>query len=113
MKEYIYYLLIFRKRIQRDTFLSTLRQFDLPQKFANFIKSSILNTKIKIQIGNSTLYSQGTEVTSELRHGNSLSSLLFKIVLENVIRENNIKEYEIRLDIKVRISIMDYAGNTV
>jgi hypothetical protein len=39
--------------IHRESLMSILEQYDLPQKLVNLIKASAMNTEIKVQIGNS------------------------------------------------------------
>jgi len=62
----------------------------MPNKLIDLIKATIENFEIKIKIANST--SKLFKVTSGLRQGDALSSIIFNLVLEKVVRNMNIFE---------------------
>jgi hypothetical protein len=96
--------------IHIEFLLNVLRQFKLPQKLINLIKANILHTEIKIKVGN--ILSQGISVSTDLRQGDALSSILFNIALEKVIRESHIEENGVRLG-GCKIGVLAYADDIV
>lgn len=57
-------------------------QYGLPLKLVNLIKASIMNTEIKIQVGNSL--SIAAQVRTSLRQRGTLSPILFCLAMEKV-----------------------------
>ncbi|KAL4143118.1 hypothetical protein QTP88_005484 [Uroleucon formosanum] len=93
--------------IHRESLLNILIDFKFPRKIINFIGASLNHTDIQVKIGNVT--SQPTRVTTGLRQGDALSSVLFNLVLERVIREINILEGVILG--QIRIGMLAYADD--
>lgn len=57
----------------------------------------VMETSMRVQVGNTI--TDPVIVNSGLRQGDSLSSILFNVVLENVIREMKIRPLEVLYDI--------------
>jgi len=76
--------------IYRSAIFNMLKEFKMPKMLINLIKATMENSEIKIKIANST--PQSFKVTSNLRQGDALSSVLFNLVLEKVVRVMNISE---------------------
>lgn len=70
--------------IVRDKMWSALEEFGIHKKITDFIKACYTHTVCKIKFGNST--SQSFEVKTGLKQCDALSSFLFNLALEKVIR---------------------------
>lgn len=57
----------------------------------------VMETSMRVQVGNTI--TDPVIVNSGLRQGDSLSSILFNVVLENVITEMKIRPLEVLYDI--------------
>jgi len=88
----IYILFIdFRKAydsIHRNSLINIMREFNFPQKLIKLVEISIMETFIKVKLGSSQ--TEPILVKSGLRQGDSMSPVLFNIVLEKVIRAMNV-----------------------
>lgn len=65
-----------------------MKKFQFPHKLVNLVLISIMETFVRVRVGN-TLADPIT-VNSGLRYDDSLSPILFNMVLEKVIKEMNI-----------------------
>lgn len=82
-----------------------MKEFQYPQKLANLISNSFMETMVRVQVGNS--------VNSELRQGYSLSSILFHVVLEKVIWETKIRPQEaIKLQ-DTAVGLLEYTDDII
>jgi hypothetical protein len=71
-----------------------LREFHFEDKLIKLIEISILETFVKVRVGN--IITDPILVKSGLRQGDAVSPILFNIVVEKVIRElrfNSAKQY--------------------
>jgi hypothetical protein len=93
--------------IHRESLLNILKDFKFPRKIINFIGANLNHIDIQVKIGNVT--SQPTRVTTGLRQGDTLSPVLFNLVLDRVIREMNILEGVILG--QIRIGMLAYADD--
>lgn len=66
--------------IHRESLVSVLKEFEMPQKLININKMGIKHTDIRVKIGYST--SNAVHVTTGLRLDDDLSPILFNITLE-------------------------------
>lgn len=82
----------------------------MTKKTIRVIKLSIEHTNIKVKIEHST--SDGVHVTIRLRQGNALSSIVFNIALEKIIREIGIGTKSVRLEETI-IGLLAYVDNIV
>jgi len=97
--------------IHRESLINILKEFDFPQKLINLVSISIMETVVKIKVGN--MKSDPVTVRSGLRQGDSISPILFNLVLEKVIREMKIKPHEgIKLQ-NSAIPLLAYADEIV
>jgi hypothetical protein len=88
-----------------------MKKFHFPQKLVSLVSISVMKTLIRVQVRNSI--TDPTAVNSELRQGDSLSPILFNVVLEKVIREMKIGPNEgIRLQ-DTSIGLLAYADDIV
>jgi hypothetical protein len=78
--------------IHRKSLINILRELHFKNKFIKLIEISILETFVKVRIGNIT--TDPILVKSGLRQGDAMSSILFNIVVEKVIMEMNITQQE-------------------
>jgi len=78
--------------LHRENLISTLAEFHFPHKLINLIKSSIMETYVKVRVGN--IKSEQVQVRTGLRQGDSLSPILFNVTLEKVVREMNMGQHE-------------------
>jgi sorting nexin-29 len=78
--------------IHRESLINILKAFDFPQKLVNLVSINIMETVVKIKVGN--IKSNRFTVKSGLRQGDSISPILFNLVLEKVIREMKIEPHE-------------------
>lgn len=97
--------------IHRESLLNIMKEFHFPQKLVNLVSISVMETLIRVQVGNSI--TEPATVNLGLRQGDSLSPILFNVVLEKVIREMKIGPNEgIRLQ-DTSIGIPAYADDIV
>ncbi|KAL4123306.1 hypothetical protein QTP88_015504 [Uroleucon formosanum] len=97
--------------IHRESLLNIMKEFHFPQKLVNLVSISVMETSIRVKIGNSI--TEPATVNSGLRQGDSLSPILFNVVLEKVIREMKIGPNNgIRLQ-NTSIGILAYADDIV
>jgi hypothetical protein len=97
--------------IHRESLINILKEFDFPQKLVNLVSISIMETVVKIKVGN--VKSDPVTVKSGLRQGDSISPILFNLVLEKVIREMKIEPQK---GIKLRnstIPLLAYADDII
>jgi len=73
--------------LHREGLINIFVKFHFPHKLINLIKSSIMETYVKIRIR--TIKSEQIPVKIGLRQGDSLLPILFNIALEKVIRKMN------------------------
>jgi hypothetical protein len=66
--------------------MKILKDLQFPNKLINLFMISVLETKVKVKV--SGFIWDPVQVKSGLRQGDSLSPILFNLVLERVIREN-------------------------
>lgn len=69
-----------------------MKEFNFPKKLIKLVEISIMETFIKIKVGSSE--TEPILVKSGLRQGDSMSPVLFNIVLEKVIRAMNVRSDE-------------------
>lgn len=69
-----------------------MKEFLFPQKLIDIIQISVMDTLVRVQEGNSI--TDPITVNSGLRQGDSLSPILFNVVLEMVIREMKIEPHK-------------------
>jgi len=96
--------------IHRESLINILKEFDFPQKLVNLVSIRIMDV-VKIKVGK--MKSNPVTVKSGLRQGDSISHILFNLVLEKVIREMKIDPHE---GIKLRnstIPLLEYADDIV
>jgi len=77
-------MIVFIERVYKNI----MKEFYFPQKLVNLVSISVMETLIRVQVGNSI--AEPAAVNSGLRLGDSLSPILFNVVLEKVIREMKI-----------------------
>jgi len=65
-----------------------MREFNFLQKLIQLVETCIIEIFIKVKVGSSQ--TEPTSVKSGLRQGDSMSAVLFNVVLEKVIRAKNI-----------------------
>lgn len=78
--------------IHRKILINILIEYNFPQKLVKLIESCMMETFIKIRVGEAE--TDPIRVNSGLRQGDSMSPVLFNLVLEKVIRETNIGPQE-------------------
>ncbi|VVC39091.1 Reverse transcriptase domain [Cinara cedri] len=96
--------------IHRESVMKILKDFQFPNKLINCIMISIMETKVKVKVGD--LISDPVLVKSGLRQGDALSPILFNLVLERVIREININNQGFKLQ-DSSIELLAYADDIV
>jgi len=97
--------------IHRESLLNIMKEFHFPKKLVNLVSISVMETLIRVQVGNSI--TDPATVNSGLRQGGSLSPILFNVVLEKVIREIKMGPNEgIRLQ-DTSIGLLAYADDIV
>jgi sorting nexin-29 len=69
----------------RESLLNIMKEFYFSQKLVNLVSISVMETLIRVQVVNSI--TDPTAVNSGLRQDDSLSPILFNVVLEKVIKE--------------------------
>jgi len=69
-----------------------MKEFHFPQTMIDLVSISVMETLIKIQVGSSV--TDPATMNSGLRQGDSLSTILFNVVLEKVIKEIKIGHNE-------------------
>lgn len=74
--------------IHRESLVNILKEFRFPSKIVNLIGATISQTDIKVMIANTI--SKLVGVTTGLRQGDTLSPVMFNLVLEKIVREMNI-----------------------
>lgn len=78
--------------VYRENLLNIMKEFLFPHKQINLIQISVMDTLARVEVVNSI--TDPVTVNSGLRHGNTLSLILFNVVLEKVIREMKIELHE-------------------
>lgn len=74
--------------VNRTKLITTLRELDIPEKLINLIKMTLTDTVNRVKIKEAT--SETFEVKQGLRQGDPLSTTLFNLVLEHIIRKSGI-----------------------
>lgn len=74
--------------IQRKSLLNIMKTFNFPHKLVNLVSISVMDKFVRVQVGNTT--ADPITVNSGLKQGDSLSLILYIVVLEKVIRGMNI-----------------------
>lgn len=69
-----------------------MKEFNFLRKLIKLVEISIMETYIKMKAGSDT--TEQIPVKSGLRQGNSMSSILFNVVLLKVIRAMNVQHDE-------------------
>lgn len=90
--------------------MSILEQNGLPLKLVNLIKASAMNTKIKVQVGNSL--STAAQVRTGLRQGDALFPILFNVALEEVVQSTSFEHGGVQIG-KTKINLLAYADDLV
>jgi hypothetical protein len=72
--------------------IKSLKEFNLPLKLISLIEMSITETFIKIKVG--VAETELILIKSGLRQEESISPILFNLILEKTIREMNIQPQE-------------------
>jgi hypothetical protein len=88
-----------------------LREFHFQDKIIKLIGISILETFVKVKVGNTN--SDPILVKSGLRQGDAMSPILFNIVVEKVVREMNITPQEGVKFQESSIGLLAYADDLV
>lgn len=70
--------------IERAALFVILEEFGIPRKLINLVKATLTNTRCKVLI-QSTL-SDSFDINTGLRQGDKLSTILFNLALEKVVR---------------------------
>jgi hypothetical protein len=70
--------------IERPALFAIMEEFGFPKKLINLTKATLTDTKCKVLIQNIT--SEPFDITTGLRQGDKLSTILFNLALEKVIR---------------------------
>jgi hypothetical protein len=96
--------------IHRESVMKILKDFQFPNKLINLIMISVMETKVKVKVGD--LISDHVLVKSGLRQGDALSPILFNLVLERVIREINVNNQGFKLQ-DSSIELLAYADDVV
>jgi hypothetical protein len=65
-----------------------MKEFNFPKKLVNLVEATLKYAEIKVKTANRA--SEPIRVTTGLRQGNVLSSVLFNLVLEKDVREANV-----------------------
>lgn len=88
-----------------------MEEFKLPQKLIRLIGISITETFVKIKVGSAE--TEPILIKSGLRQGDSISPILFNLILEKVVREMDIQPQEgVKLQ-ESNITILAYADDVV
>ena len=69
--------------VNRDAIYNSLTEYNIPDKLIKLIKLTMQRTKVKVKVNNS--YSEWFETKTCVRQGDTLSSLIFSVVLDSVI----------------------------
>jgi len=88
-----------------------LREFHFQDKLIKLVGISILETFVKVKVGNTN--SDPILVKSGLRQGDAVSPILFNIVVEKVVREMNITPQEGVKFQESSIGLLAYADDLV
>uniref|UniRef100_A0A2S2Q3M8 Retrovirus-related Pol polyprotein from type-1 retrotransposable element R2 n=1 Tax=Sipha flava TaxID=143950 RepID=A0A2S2Q3M8_9HEMI len=72
--------------------INSLKEFNLPHKLISLIETSITDSFVKIKV--EAAETEPIQVKSGLRQGDSISPILFNLILEKVVREMNIQPQE-------------------
>lgn len=94
--------------ISREDLCNTLIHFGIPKKYVNMVK--LCNNKTECKVKFLGELSSAFEVKSDLRQGNALSSTLFNLGLEKVIREIN---HSHQVEVVNKELILAYADDIV
>ena len=70
--------------IKRSALFAIMEEFGFPKKLINLTKATLTDTKCKVLIQN--ILSDPFDITTGLRQGDKLSTILFNLALEKVIR---------------------------
>jgi sorting nexin-29 len=75
--------------INRRVVLIALKKFKIPQKLIRLVKVTLKDSRAKVLIAGRT--SRNFEITSGVRQGDSLSAVLFNLVLHEAMKELNLR----------------------
>lgn len=93
--------------INREYLWKCMRQIGIPNKLINLIKSCTLNSKYKIKVASKL--SEDFEVKTGVKQGDSLSPVLFNIVINRIIQK--VKLLQIGAQLESKINIVAYADD--
>ena len=74
--------------VNRTKLINILRELDIPEKLINLIKMTLKNTISRVKVKGKT--SDSFNVKQGLRQGDLLSTTLFNLVLESIIKKSDI-----------------------
>lgn len=74
--------------LHRTSMINSLKEFNLPHKLISLIEMSSTETFVMIKVG--AAETELIQVKSGLRQGETISPILFNLILEKVVREMNI-----------------------
>jgi hypothetical protein len=76
--------------INRTELMEIMKEFGIPMKLVRLVKMTLANTNSKVKIQGKL--SPSSETAVELRQGDSLSTLLFNLCMEKIIRNVRINQ---------------------
>jgi hypothetical protein len=74
--------------VRRDQLFDTMREFGIPRKLIRTVKMTLSNTAARVKVQNEL--SERSDINSGLRQGDLISSQLFNLCLEKMIRNIDI-----------------------
>jgi hypothetical protein len=91
--------------------INSLKELNLPHKLISLIEMSITETFVKIKVGAAEI--EPIQVKSGLRQRDSISPILFNLILEKVIKEMNIQPQEGFKLQESDVALLAYADDVV
>ncbi|PSN51975.1 hypothetical protein C0J52_13953, partial [Blattella germanica] len=73
----------------RNRIIESLQEYDVPSKLIRLIPVTLRNTTARIKVNNQL--SNKINVTSEVNQGDSLSSTLFSIVVDKIMKQRELR----------------------
>jgi len=71
--------------IRRNKLLEALKEFKIPQKIIRLVKLILKHVRYRVKIQSNL--SVQSEISVRIRHGNAVSTLVFKLALGKVIMD--------------------------
>lgn len=97
--------------IHKISLINSLKEFNLPQILIRVIEINITEIFVKIKVG--TAETESILIKTGLRQGDSISPILFNLILEKVVREMNIHaqgSFEFQ---ELAIAVLAYTNDVV